>query len=61
MINIHYEIKVNTGSLKYKQFEITVDLDDFEISSLVEILLERDYLKCWTNNNEFEVVRRWIE
>ena len=60
-MNINYKIKINTGSFKGKTIEIEVELEEFDYNSLIDHLIENDYIDSYSNNNEFEVVKRWIE
>ena len=60
MITINYEIKINKGDFKDKTIEIDVDIDRFEYDSLIDILIEEDYIDSYSNNNEFEVLKTYI-
>lgn len=61
MITINYEIKINKGDFKDKTIEIAVDIDRFEYNSLIDILIEEDYLDSYSNNNEFNVLKTYIK
>lgn len=61
MITINYEIKINKGDFKDKTIEIAVDIDRFEYDSLIDILIEEDYLDSYSNNNEFQVLKTYIK
>jgi hypothetical protein len=60
-MTINYEIKMNVGSFKGKTIETEVELSDFDYGSLIDHLIENDYLDSYSNNNEFEVIRRWVQ
>lgn len=59
-IKIGYRIKMNEGKYTGKEIFIEVCLDEFDCDSVVNILIQRGYLKCWCNDNEFEVIKRYV-
>jgi len=59
-MEIKYIVKINVDKYTGQQIEIIVNIEEFDCDSLVDVLLDRNYLKCWCNKNEFEVISREI-
>ena len=56
---IVFELKINVGTFKNKVVTINVEIGEFETMSLVDILIDRDYIVSWSNNHEFDIIRSY--
>ena len=56
-LTIEYRIRINKGD---RMITIDVELSELEFTDLPMILINRGYLKCWCNDNEFDILDRKI-
>jgi len=58
--NIRFSIELNEGKFKGSLVFIDTDIEELEEEDLSTLLIQKKYLKSWSNNGEYTVVNRTI-